>query len=926
MKYLFFLFILFHYHLNAQEGTYSSTLLDETNMPLPGATIVIKGTTTGTSTDFDGNYSINCTVGDILIVSYVGYADQEILITEELLGITSALDSFIPKKPVEQIKNKAYKSALQKSQQNLNFIPSISTSKHTFKNSNNNFHRIKAIQVDNSKVQLTYFKPDIFLEAGVNNTSIYRFIKKSNLFQTQSTFTQGRPINNNLTWQGPETNEIFSFGPSIGSLSFNSNNPSIYDNNGSLEANNTKPTKPYSNQVFSTSLTNKIHNYFKIFNQHKLYQLDLNYNTNKDVFNQEQNNYLGADFNFRTKDKKVNWNVTASYTKAKDYINNVNGLQNKIVFSNYITPVSFQNNQGTTLPSGQQRSFSSSNYNNPLWLLEKNNNYHTANNFRTSLENDLDLWDDSSLKTIIGFTHNNNKQSFWLPQQTIGFSNQKNTQKTIKNQLFYLNSELKCRDIIDSNQFKLDFSSSFSLNRESLHYNFNNFSTQEVITHSNNKTTTNFSNQFELEYDYHNSLVIQNHTFYSSVQEDKWLQPSINLKLSSKSLFYSYGRFFREATLNLKYYKSYSDTPIYYSNKSHNSLLLTSSEFQDYTENNDLFIHKNLSLESKEAFEIGAGIELLRNSLVLGFNYFSENHNNSIFPIVNGNSFQLENVANSSNKGFEARIEGHTHLYKKLSYKGAISFSKNKTKVTQLYQNRTIVPIAGFSTTSNNLIEGQPAGVIVGSAYLRDNSNNIVIGPDGFPLVDPNPKIIGDPTPEFTIGFTNSLKLKNWTLDFTIDAQKGGDVWNGSQNVLNYHGVSQESAYLRNVSNYVFNGVLTNGSANTTPVSFASPNNSVHENRRVRYGFEGIAEEAITDGSYLNLKSISLSYKTYNFSKKQFLKELKFSLFAENLFTLSKFNGAAPYSSLFDNNSANGLNLFNNPLVSTIGLQVNVKI
>ncbi|NQY28732.1 MAG: carboxypeptidase-like regulatory domain-containing protein, partial [Flavobacteriaceae bacterium] len=60
--------------------TVSGIVVDETNMPLPGATVVIKGTTTGTSTDFDGLYSINAKKGDILVFSYVGYSEKEIVV------------------------------------------------------------------------------------------------------------------------------------------------------------------------------------------------------------------------------------------------------------------------------------------------------------------------------------------------------------------------------------------------------------------------------------------------------------------------------------------------------------------------------------------------------------------------------------------------------------------------------------------------------------------------------------------------------------------------------------------------------------------------------------------------------------------------------------------------------------------------------
>ena len=54
-----------------------------TNQPLPGASILIKDTTTGTQTDFDGNFNIEAAVGDILVVSYLGFVTQEIVITEE---------------------------------------------------------------------------------------------------------------------------------------------------------------------------------------------------------------------------------------------------------------------------------------------------------------------------------------------------------------------------------------------------------------------------------------------------------------------------------------------------------------------------------------------------------------------------------------------------------------------------------------------------------------------------------------------------------------------------------------------------------------------------------------------------------------------------------------------------------------------------
>ncbi|WP_347373057.1 SusC/RagA family TonB-linked outer membrane protein [Aequorivita sp. Q41] len=64
----------------AQEKTISGTVADDTGLPLPGVNIIIKGTSTGTQSDFDGNYTINAATGQTLVYSYVGFETQEIAV------------------------------------------------------------------------------------------------------------------------------------------------------------------------------------------------------------------------------------------------------------------------------------------------------------------------------------------------------------------------------------------------------------------------------------------------------------------------------------------------------------------------------------------------------------------------------------------------------------------------------------------------------------------------------------------------------------------------------------------------------------------------------------------------------------------------------------------------------------------------------
>jgi iron complex outermembrane receptor protein len=66
----------------------SGTVVDENGEPLAGASLVKKGTTTGTTTDFDGNFEIDANIGETLEVSYIGYASKEVVINAAVMNIT----------------------------------------------------------------------------------------------------------------------------------------------------------------------------------------------------------------------------------------------------------------------------------------------------------------------------------------------------------------------------------------------------------------------------------------------------------------------------------------------------------------------------------------------------------------------------------------------------------------------------------------------------------------------------------------------------------------------------------------------------------------------------------------------------------------------------------------------------------------------
>ena len=79
----------------------SGKVTDDKNLPVPGVTVLIKGTNKGASTDFDGNYSITAKPGDILVFSYIGMTTVNIIVSTstainvKMIEDTSVLDEVV---------------------------------------------------------------------------------------------------------------------------------------------------------------------------------------------------------------------------------------------------------------------------------------------------------------------------------------------------------------------------------------------------------------------------------------------------------------------------------------------------------------------------------------------------------------------------------------------------------------------------------------------------------------------------------------------------------------------------------------------------------------------------------------------------------------------------------------------------------------
>ncbi len=88
-KNLLFVAVLFISATILGQAKVTGLVVDETNQPLPGASIVVKGTTNGTSTDFDGKFTLQAGADSgTIVISFIGFQSNEFSFSSSNSGKT----------------------------------------------------------------------------------------------------------------------------------------------------------------------------------------------------------------------------------------------------------------------------------------------------------------------------------------------------------------------------------------------------------------------------------------------------------------------------------------------------------------------------------------------------------------------------------------------------------------------------------------------------------------------------------------------------------------------------------------------------------------------------------------------------------------------------------------------------------------------
>ncbi len=312
--------------------------------------------------------------------------------------------------------------------------------------------------------------------------------------------------------------------------------------------------------------------------------------------------------------------------------------------------------------------------------------------------------------------------------------------------------------------------------------------------------------------------------------------------------------------------------------------------------------------ERQKTYEIGTEVRLLKNAISLEAAYYNTLALDQIAQGYRGQyatGFILftANAASLRNEGVEVTLNLNPLRRRDFNWDLTFNFARMWSEVLTLpesiginndfYNSDTYI-----TNVRGGLVRGYSTGTITGNQYLRNNAGQILINPaNGLPLNNGARNfVIGDRTPDFTLGTLNNLRYKNLNLSFLWDLKVGGDVYNGTDKFLVNLGKSARTAD-RNTP-LIVNGVLRDGLENTaTP----TPNNMVVLPFFTQTYYTLMPDEEFIekDVNWLRLRDITLSYRFSDASlrKLNLLKGIKgISIFVtgNDLVLLTNYTGADP--------------------------------
>jgi len=331
----------------------------------------------------------------------------------------------------------------------------------------------------------------------------------------------------------------------------------------------------------------------------------------------------------------------------------------------------------------------------------------------------------------------------------------------------------------------------------------------------------------------------------------------------------------------------------------------------------------NLKPEITHSFEAGTEWRFINDHISFDATYYHTNSYNQLFNIsVSGSTKYTNRYVNGGdvmNQGFEGSLGYNGNLGNGINWNSNVTFSLNQNKVVSLYvdpqqgpQNIFIFP----NNVNSYQIEarvGKPFGEIYGADFDRNADGSIKLT-NGLPTVNNNANDfvdLGNANPKFLLGWTNTFKANRFDLEFTIDGRFGGNVIDMTQAYLDFYGVSEASAQARDNGGVVVDGTKVNAQEYYT---IAASNG--------RSGAMSLYDYSATN---IRLREASIGYTFPGAAFHNKINSIRVAFTGRNLFFFYCKAPFDPETSLTNDSTLQGLDVFGQPSTRQLGFNVSAR-
>ncbi len=349
-----------------------------------------------------------------------------------------------------------------------------------------------------------------------------------------------------------------------------------------------------------------------------------------------------------------------------------------------------------------------------------------------------------------------------------------------------------------------------------------------------------------------------------------------------------------------------------------------------------------LSPENTEEFEAGLDLELFKKRVLVDFTWYKKTTTNLIseinMPTSSGYSSLLTNIGEMENKGIEIGLTLTPINTDTFSWSTFTSFTQNKNIVNELIEGLDRFPIDVDEIAFMD--QGEPFGVFYGSAFARDNEGNYLIEEGGGGILQAlDNKIIGDPNPDFKIGFINTFTYKSLSLKTQFDWKQGGDISSTTLEFLLGRGVTKDTENRERTfiipgfyGNPTTGEPIRDGSGNKIPNSTQITMNNLYfspTNNSNTFGINSVDEATIYNGTVFRLRELIVAYQVpEKFLDKTFIGSMTFSLVGSNLWyfapNIPKYTNFDPDITAYGSSNLQGIDVQSPPNPKRFGFKLNL--